>query len=540
MKKISFILLFFFVFSSASYAFFWDNYLVKINGKVYTKEDYLKWWNYWKEPGMKIPETPDSFIDWILLSDEAKRLALDEDPSYKHRLKVFLEVRSLLLLKNEEVDSKIDLSRSRLWQEYTTNYVPRLRIKALLTKDEKEAQRWKREIKNVKDFEKIFKKLQKVGKARDFGWERPITIPKDLRKQVLSASQGAILGPLFHKGTYFVLYVKEKFGPDEEDFKGLEREIAYKIHKREETLYTEQLIKKLKNKYKVVVNWKIIDQINLDVLPKEIADKEVLNIDGRSLKAKDFFDKLKKEVDLRFHNKKISSEQLNKLKHFIINTYIAQTLTSLEAIDRHYENTPLLRDLYLFYKRQLLVNELERKIIWPQIKVTEQEALKFYEEHKKDFTKPEMVEIAVIKTQDPKLIREVYKRIKGGEDFFDVGKEVQFHGTHPERYALKQLVPEMRKVIKKLKPGQISPIIKFKKGNDVWYCIVYLIKYYPEEAHPFKMVKNNIIKMLKQQKFQTLKEKYIKQLRAHSKIEVNGRVWRELRKQLEEANVHKR
>ncbi len=517
-------------------AFFWDSYLVKINGHEYSKEDYLKWWQYWKEPKMNPPKSPDSFINWVLLSNEGKRLALDEDASYKHKLRVFLEVRSLLLLKNEEVDSKIDLSRERLWKEYVKNYVPRLRIKAIFTKDQNEMNEWKKKVHTEQDFEKLYEKLQKVGKAKDFGWERPITIPKELRQTVLKANPNSIVGPLYYHKTYFLLYVKEKVGPDKEDFKRVEREIAYKIHKKEEALLTAELLKRLKKKYNVKVYWDMINKIDLKPLPKDLGDKVVLQIQGDKLTAKQFQENLKREVKLRLHGRKVTPKELDKLKHFLINTYIAQTLTAMEAMNRHYENKPPLKDLFSFYKKQMLVNELKQKIIWPQVKVTEKEAKAFYEKHKEAYTSPEMVEIAVIKSKDPKLIREVYKRIKSGESFFDVGKEVQFHGVRPERFPLNRLVPEMRKAVSKLKPGDISPIIHFKSGQDNWYCIVYLIRHYPKRVHSFEMVKDHIIKMLKQQKFQELQQKYIEKLRARSDIKVNNRVWKELRRQLEAAN----
>lgn len=525
-------LFFFFFLSTPSKALFWNNYLVRINGKTYTKEDFKKWWKYWKEPGMSFPKTPDPFIDWILMSDEAKALGLDQEPSYKRKLYIFREVRSLMQLKYEEVDSKIHLGRRVLWQEYIKNYVPRLKIKALITLDEKEAKAWREQINAQEDFEKLFKELKSKRKAKDFGWERPNTIPKELKEVVLAAKPGQILGPLRHGKTFYVLFVQEKLGPNEEDFRDLQRSIAVRVKKRESARLTAELIQKLKKKYKVVVNKEAIEKIPLKgKLPEDLAKTEVLKINNQVLTGAQFHKLLQKEARLRL-GKNVTKEEIERVKWHLINDTIAQTLTTREALNRHYENKAL-KDIYEFYKRQRLIRELEEKIIWPLVKVTEEDIRQYYEEHKKDFTKPERVEIAVIRTQDQQLAREIYQRLKKGEDFFEVGKEILFHGARPERYKLEDLVPEMRRALKRLKPGEISSIIKFKRDHNTWYCIVKLIRRYPEEVHPFEMVKESIKKSLAQERFEKLKQEYIAKLRAHSKIEINEKAWQELRKEME-------
>ncbi len=513
-------------------AFFGKNYLVKINGKEYTAEDFKKWWSYWKEPGMTVPATPDPFIDWILISDEAKTMGLDQEPSYQKKLKTFLEVRALMQLRYDEIDQKIDLSRKTLWQEYVRNYTPRLRVKALITSQEKEAKEWVKEAQDAEKFLKLFQKLEKTGKAKDFGWERPYTIPKELRDSLLNAKEGEILGPLAYKGRFYVIYVEKRLGPDPEDFKALKEIVAHRYKKRKARELTQIFIKKLRQKYPVQVNEALLDQITLEDLPQDLADKPVLVIGDKKLTAKEFQTLLKKEAKLRIgKNKKVSQEELAFLKKRLINDIIAQTLTSWEALNRHYEQN-VLKDIYEFYKRQRLVREFEEKIIWPQIKVTDEEVRKYYETHKKDFTRPARVEMAVIKTQDEQLARQIYQRLKRGEDFFEVAKEIQFHGARPERHELSNLVPEMREIVQKMKPGEVSSVIKIKD----WYCIVKLIRFYPEEVHPFEMVKESIRKTLAQEKFEKMRAKYVAQLRAKSDIKINQKAWQKLRRELEAEN----
>ncbi len=535
------LILFFLFISGTAWGFWGRDYLVEINGQKYTTDDFKRWWKYWKDPGMKVPETPDPFIDWNLMADEALALGLDQEPSYRRKLDIFIQVRSLMQLKYDEVDSRIDLSRKTLWPEYVKNYTPRLKIKALITNDENEVQAWKEKIKTPKDFETLFEKLSPEGKARDFGWERPITIPEVIKDKVLSASPGEILGPLKLNNRFYILYVEEKRGPEEEDFKKVRNNVATRVKKRESQRLTAELIKRLREKYPVEINQEVLNQIGLEEPPKDLAGATVLKIADKSLTGADLHKLLKKEAKLRA-GKTPSSQELNQIKQRIINDSIAQTLTTWEAINRHYEKRPPLKEVYDFYRRQRLVRELEEKIIWPNVKVTEEDARRYYEEHKKDFTRPAQVEMAVIKTQDEQLARKVYQRIQRGEDFFEVAKEVDFHGARPERRPLESLVPEMREVLEKMEEGRISPIIKFKSPfGEEWYAIVKLLKKNPEEVHPFEMVKKNIMKTLAQRRFEELKREYLAKLREKSQIKIHQKTWRRLKKELEatdEAHVH--
>jgi len=517
-------------------AFFGKSYVVKVNDESFTKEDVLKWWRFWKEKGMKFPETAGPFVDWVLLSQEARAMGFEDDPSYKRKLRIFREVRGLLQLRYDEVDSKIDLNPDTLWEEYERNYVPRLRIFALVTDDPKEAEKWKAEIRDAKDFQRLYEKLKAEKKAKDFKWERPVSIPEELKKPLLSAKSGDIIGPLKYKMWTYIFWVKERKEGDKEDYQKLHRRIAVKFKKRESARLTGELIERLKKKYPVHIDEEAIGKIGLDKLPDDLAKKKVLEIGDQSMTGEQFQAFLKKDVKLRVKKgRKPSEEDLKRLKRGIVNNTISQTLTTWEALNRHYEKTKL-KDIYEFYKRQRLVKELENKVLWPEVKVTDEDVKNYYQEHLKDYTRPARVEIAVIRTKDEKLIRKTYRRIHEGEDFFEVARDVMFHGVRPERRALKDLVPEMVTALRSMKPGDVSSIIRFKD----WYAIVKLIRRYPEAAHPFKLVEKSIRKDLLRQRFLEARKAYLGKLKARSKIEVDEEAWKSIKESQEKKDESKK
>jgi hypothetical protein len=98
--------------------------LLEINGVTYTPEDFRHWWTNWREPGMAIPESPDKFIEWKLLVGEAASMDLYNEDSFKHKLNVYLKARTRMILKYDEVDSKITVTDEEIERRYRKDYSP--------------------------------------------------------------------------------------------------------------------------------------------------------------------------------------------------------------------------------------------------------------------------------------------------------------------------------------------------------------------------------------------------------------------------------
>lgn len=108
-------------------SFSWRNpeLLVELNETTFVKQDFIDWWQIWKEEDTPFPDGPDDFIDWMLLAQEAKNMQLYDQPVYRNKVSIYLRVRSLMQLKQEEVDSRISKpTREDLWPLYQEKYLP--------------------------------------------------------------------------------------------------------------------------------------------------------------------------------------------------------------------------------------------------------------------------------------------------------------------------------------------------------------------------------------------------------------------------------
>ncbi|MBX6422059.1 peptidyl-prolyl cis-trans isomerase [Thermosulfurimonas sp. F29] len=515
-------------FQARAFLGFGKGYLVRINGKAYTPEDFKKWWNYWHDKNTPVTDALDDFIAWNLLADEAESMNLADSPHYRRKLEVFLKVRSLLLLRNEEVDQKIHATREKLWDLYLREFVPRVRLRVFYSENATEARTWAEKARQ-EGCQKVFEKIPRK-KKRDLGYRRPRQIPPFLRKDVVSAASGAVLGPYQRGKRFVVVCVEDRVGPTPGDFRDMLPDLGDLFRREEEARLTRDLIERLKKKYRVEIAWDTINKITPEgKLPDDLKDRVVIRIADKELSARDFQELLKRDRALRYpERKKLSEEDLRRLRKIVVNNIVAETLTDLEALNRHYERREPLKSLWEFYKRQMLVREFERQVIWPKVKVTEEDIREYYEEHKQDYLRPGKVVIAVIQSGDEKLMRELYRRIRSGEDFFEVAKRLYFHGVHPQTYREDQVRPEIKKVLDTLEPGDISPLFKVDKD----YFIIKLIDRIPPSPHPFKMVKDSIKSILERERFEELRRDYVERLKLRSRIEINEKAWQKLLKEL--------
>ena len=84
-----------------------DKTLVTIDGREYTDQDYRHWWTSWQEPGMEFFDSPQEFIDFQLLAEQGRQMEYHLNPAFERKVEVFVKVRALGALKNEEVDLKM-------------------------------------------------------------------------------------------------------------------------------------------------------------------------------------------------------------------------------------------------------------------------------------------------------------------------------------------------------------------------------------------------------------------------------------------------
>lgn len=191
------------------------------------------------------------------------------------------------------------------------------------------------------------------------------------------------------------------------------------------------------------------------------------------------------------------------------------------------------KDLRDYTRRDLLISKFVEASIVPKVKVSEEDARKFYDQNPDKFTRSESVRASHIligtdanaSADDKKKAREkaekLHKELLGGADFAKLAKE---NSTCPSSqqggdlgsFGKGQMVPPFEEAAFSMKPGDISGVVETQFG----YHIIKLAEKKPAETVSFKEAQPRIEEYLKGQKVNGAVMEYIAEARKNAKIEI--------------------
>lgn len=128
----------------------------------------------------------------------------------------------------------------------------------------------------------------------------------------------------------------------------------------------------------------------------------------------------------------------------------------------------------------------------------------------------------ILDLQAKELMEEILEKLKRGADFAELAKRNSEDEASREKGGdlgevdLNQTLPELASVIAKLKPGNISEVVKTSFG----YHILKLNQIIPSRKISFKEVKTDILNALLKIEVEKKKKAYISDLRKSAKIKI--------------------
>lgn len=191
------------------------------------------------------------------------------------------------------------------------------------------------------------------------------------------------------------------------------------------------------------------------------------------------------------------------------------------------------KDLRDYTRRDLLISKFVESTIVPKVKVTEEDARKFYDQNPDKFTRSESVRASHIligtdsntSAEDKKKAREKAEKLRkdlvGGADFAKLAKD---NSTCPSSqqggdlgsFGKGQMVPPFEQAAFAMKPGEISDVVETQFG----YHIIKLTEKKPAESVSFKEAQARIEEYLKGQKVNSAVMDYVAEARKSAKIEI--------------------
>jgi peptidyl-prolyl cis-trans isomerase SurA len=183
-------------------------------------------------------------------------------------------------------------------------------------------------------------------------------------------------------------------------------------------------------------------------------------------------------------------------------------------------------------RNKLLTQEVIRREVGSHITIGRDDAMKYYEAHKKEFVKPEQVALRAIEISTDgkkesdladlkKKADDMLRRIKDGEDFATLAKRFSDGSTAQQGgflgvYKRGELSKQLEDQVFAMKKNQLTDVIETKQG----YLILQVLERYEEGEQPFEKVENEIMDHLYSERMEPALREYLKTLREQSYVVV--------------------
>lgn len=534
--------------------------LLKIDGQEYTATDFKNWWDNWREKDQPLPQTMDPYIDWLLLAKEAERMMLFDDPAYYRDNNTYLKVLSLVQLKHDEIDSKVNITDEMLKARYDALYVPFWLYNIIVVKDRDTAEllytdlvAGKINVDDLARFAEINKPVpqghpvpeksemppdekliaypgldtQLLGVHQNVK-RRPISSEKSWLEILRGLDKGAYAKPFPWQEGYVIIQLLDRFDGDQDDFDRQKSNILSKYRKNEQGRLTIELIEKLKKKYGVTINEERVNAIDPDSPDMHYTDAPLITIGDMTISEKQVMEKVNKDLETNKMYGFTGSGSKDVLLR-VVNGIVGQTLITLESLDRHYENNPSIKVLLEFKRKHALVKKLEQQIRDQVSKVSDEDITAYYNAHLQDeYTGPDMYKMALIKGTEEDLNKLWLDVVINGSDVMAAAEKRL--GTRPvvQTYPADHLEKVVLENITSLNKGDVSKVFPLQDG----FAMIYMVAFSPSEIAPLEKVKNHVRQQLLQERYDEVRNKYVQDLRDKSTIEINDTAWTKLKAEL--------
>jgi parvulin-like peptidyl-prolyl isomerase len=505
--------------------------LVSIAGEDYNNEDFKNWWEHWQEEDMELPKTVVPFVDWFLLFKEAERMKLYESPEYRKKVLTFLKARTLMQLKGEEIDSKINIDDDALWKQYLETHAPQYHLNIFFFKDQETAQAFVEKFRQAPVSNEDFSTSHGRGDgyfSQRTEWYRPLAINPGWLPVLGELEKENISSPIPWKGDFVVLRLQDKVEGSRRDYERVKKQLRETVWKKEENRLTVDLLTRLRQQYHVKIDTERLKQLDPEAPDDMLSDEAIIFTDNGNISEKIIVAKIRQILRFRRQNG-FQVETTFQFKNQIVNGIIDQTLTSWEGLARNYQQKPPFEAVYEFYCQNRMIKILEGRLFGPQSKVADEAILEYYQQNLTLFTQPEIIRMAIVEGSE-KALNALWLEVALGGDFQILAQQRTGETVPIRDIPANHLNPKVKEVVNKLTKNEVSQVFTV----DGHVSLVQLIERKAAQTMALSEVKETIRKSLHTAKLDKLRQDYLDKLREEYAVVTNDAVWQNLKKELEQ------
>jgi len=509
--------------------------VASVNGEPITLDELSR-----EIAGVKKESTPATKVDWQaelgvlqrlintrLVVQEARNIGLDKLAENKMMVDAFArEALREELAEKVMAGAKVDEKEvDKLYKEAVREW----KVDAVLCDKEDDANRFEAELKTGKSFVELAKAFKADGRAKQI--EEGIYLkPTDMDRQFARAVSGLTVGSnssvVRTTSGFAVLKLEDvRYGDDPEE-KEKARQAVLERSKRERLkAYNESLKKKF-----VTVKQDVLDSVDyeapspgFDALLKD--SRVVAEIRGdKAVTVGEITEQLRYQF---FHglDRAVERKRLNARKGVTLEGIIHRRLFRREALRQGLDKTESYRGKLRDYEAGLLFEAFIRKVIQPDLKLTEAEVKAYYDAHAKEYSAPEMMRIRSLAFRRRGDAESVIEKLKEGAEFqwLAAHAEGQVEGnakgvwSFDGKPVMTQDLPEgMQKALARARVGDVR---LYASGDGYFYALA-IQDVIPSKPQPYEEARQTLAQRVMNDKVKKAVEEYAGKLRSASDVKV--------------------
>ena len=471
-------------------------------------------------------------INTRLIVQEARNIGLDELPETKEAVEAYART-ALKELFREDITRDVKPDEKDVEKLYR-EVVKEWKIKSLLFKKEDEAKKAAEEIKGGRKFDEIAARAIKYGTAQG-GGEGTFQKPKDLQPQIADVVMKMEAGSLSQviriesgkKDTGFVIMTVEDVRfPDDAASKDRARQAVLAAKKDEAVkAYRKSLYKK-----QVTLNKKLIASLDYESSKQGFSvllkDKRVVaEIKGeKPVTVGELSGHLQRKF---YHGMESAAEakKINTKKSEALEEIVDKKLVSREALRRGIDKTEKYKTRVRDYEQSLLFGTFIQKIVAVDVKVKEEELKAYYDEHRSEYTYPEMMRVSSLVFGNKDDAASALDKLRKGTDvnWMKTNTEGQVDKNTPGLLpfegaivTVKDFPDDVRRTLSGARPGDF----RLYASPEGHFYVLSIQDVVPPQLQPFNEVKGAAAKKVFNLKLTKAVEDWADKLRAVAEVTV--------------------
>jgi parvulin-like peptidyl-prolyl isomerase len=429
-------------------------------------------------------------------------MSMDQYPEVKQAIQAYILRESVVRLHDEEIVQKVQLTEKDIIDYYKKNYES-LTLDIIEFNSEEEAKEQLELLKKGDNFT-----------GREIVLNRYSVTPQ-IEKAISNLKPGEISDVMKTQHKYYILKLIDKKEAPDEELERVRGSIEKAIRKRKERERSDEYLKYLRERSRLKVDSELLSTIRLDgeKEEKENLSKDagvIAEVNGSILTVKDFIS--------------LVTSTTTRSKEEILDNWIDRKIVDQEALSRHYEMKADLGNIVNRYKNQLLKNTFIKRVIAPQVTISEEALKDYYLNHQKKFTRSDSFKIQQITVKTLDKAQDILDNLQKGADFSWLAKRWSVdtsaeNGGEMGWLTESDMPKPVKEIVVTLKPGDVSPIIEI--GS--LYSIIRLQGRKEGEVEEFDKVKDAVYRACFEDQLNTILNKYVSQLKKDSEIKINDK-----------------